>query len=424
MNKLEIINGRIIDPANHLDEYENLYIADGRIVAKSKNRTADFNADLVIDASKLIVSPGFIDLDASLGCLQQDLAMAQKELAVALASGITSLCIPPQRSNDLFQTPIGIEWLIQTCKKFSKINLLPLAALTQNLDGKQLNELALLQQAGCVAVTNDSYAIYNTEIKRRCYEYAAGLDLKIFIYPIDPWLKNEGCIHEGEVSTRLGLRGISALAETTALAQELLLLENIGANAHLCRLSTAKSIELLHRFKPKQVTADVAAHQLLLTEIDASDFNSIFHVYPPLRTENDRYSLEKGLKDNIINALCSHHQPVTKMAKYAPFPETQPGMSTLETLLSQTLRIAKNLNLPLTKALSWITSAPANILAIDAGTLSIGAKADICIFDPEKTWTVSNQTLQSFGHNTPFMNWDFFGQVQYTLIDGEIVFQT
>lgn len=418
MNKILITNGRIIDPATDTDMQGDLYIADGLIVEKAAESVKDFTPDFTIDATNLIISPGLVDLDASLGCVE-NLDQIKNELSTAIASGVTTLCMPPIAANNLLQNSAGFEWFLNTCNKLSPLKIIPVGSLTRDLAGTQLNEIGLLKEAGCIVVSNDSNALQNSEIKRRCYEYAASLDLKIFIYAIDPWLKEGGCLHEGELSTRLGLKGIPTLAETTAFAQELVMLEELGISAHFCRLSSGKSLDLLHRLKPS-VTADLAAYQLLLTELDASEFNSLFHVYPPLRSENDRCSLQKGLKEKIITALCSHHRPFNHTAKYVPFPESEPGMATIQTLLVQTLRVAKNIDEPLKTALSWVTNQPANVLGIPAGTLKVGSKADVCIFDPHVTIKADEINNQ----HSPFLDWDLSGQVKYTLIAGDIVFKS
>ena len=235
---------------------------------------------------------------------------------------------------------------------------------------------------------------------------------------------NNGCAHEGAVSTRLGLPPIPYSAETSSIAHYLELIADTEVTAHFCRLSCARSVELINQAKNMglKVTADVAAHQLHLTEMDISSFNSQCHVLPPLRNQRDRDALRTGIIHNTISVICSDHQPHEIDAKQAPFPSTEPGISALETLLSLTLRLVNDEQLSLNTAISKLTHEPAQILGIDKGTLSPDTFADICIINPATEWSLDANHLHSRGKNTPFHGWNFTGKVRYTLINGEIVF--
>jgi dihydroorotase len=425
MKRMAIIGGHIIDPATNTDAIENLYITDGRIIAQGI-APEGFQAEQTIDAHNLIVCPGLVDLQANIFSLGDDTTKLQNQLNTATQAGVTTLCCAPSRGGRSL-TPIESEWFAKTVHALGKVRICQLGALTQGLAGQQLAELAALKEVGCIGVTNGRAPIQNIQIKRRCYEYAATVGMKVFIYPEDPGLAQNGCAHEGVISTRLGLTGIPALAETIALAQELLLINEVGIDAHFCRLSTEQSIFLLQLAKEQRlaVTADVAIQQLYLTENDISDFNSICHVRPPLRTETDRKGLQFALLHDVITAICSDHTPVSKLAKTVPFPETEPGMASLPALLPLTLRLVGELNIPLSQGLAWITHKPAEILGISPGKLSVGSQADICIFNAKNEWSLQdNNTNCQNNWNSPFLNWRFRGgQVHYTIMNGEVVYQ-
>ena len=220
-----------------------------------------------------------------------------------------------------------------------------------------------------------------------------------------------------------GLPAIPVSAETTAIAQQLELIEESGVRAHFCRLSSARSVEMIQQARSRglEISADVAAHQLHLTEMDVSSFNTHCHVIPPLRSERDRNALRSALCSGTIDAICSDHQPHESDAKQAPFPATEPGISGLETLLPLTLKLVDMDVLPLPRAIASLTSEPAAILGIDAGTLGIGQVADICIIDPELEWQLETQQMLSRGLNTPFTGWGFKGKVSHTIINGDLV---
>ena len=227
------------------------------------------------------------------------------------------------------------------------------------------------------------------------------------------------------VSVRLGLPGIPTSAETVAVGRELQLIELTGVRAHFCGLSSARAAQMIARaqYDGLPVTADVCAHQLFLTEMDIGYFNSQCHVRPPLRTQRDRDGLRNAVMRGTVEAICSDHQPHDVDAKLAPFPCREAGISALETLLPLTLRLVEENILTLPEAIARLTQLPAEILGIEAGTLSVGGQADICIFDPALQWQLSNDSMVSFGRNTPFMGWEFTGRVTHTLFGGRLVYQ-
>jgi dihydroorotase len=259
---------------------------------------------------------------------------------------------------------------------------------------------------------------------KRAFAYASTFGLRVFIEPDEHWLSIGGCAHEGQIATRLGLKGIPVSAETIAISRALELVAETGVSAHFGRISSAHGAELIARAKNEQlpVTADVCAHQLHLTEQDINSFNSTCHVIPPLRTLRDQEALRHALADSTIDAICSDHQPHDMDAKQAPFASTEAGISALETFLPLCLRLSQQTGLNLVEIIDKITRSPANILGIDAGTLSPGADADICIFDENEDWQLDIGAIHSHGKNTPFQGWSFQGKVKHTIIDGKLLF--
>lgn len=419
-----IRGGRLIDPANRLDATTDLYLAEGRIAAVGA-APPGFEESESIDARGRIVCPGLIDLQARLrepG--QKHKGSIASESAAAAAGGITTLCCPPDTS-PVIDSPAVAEQIIRRAEAAGKARVLPVGALTQGLQGEQLASMQALQAAGCVVMGNARRAITSTLVQRRALEYAATLGLTVFINAEDHWLGAEGCVHEGAVSTRLGLPGIPECAEIIALSRDLIMIEQTGVRAHFGQLSTARAVEMIAEARARGLTvsADVSAHQLYLTEMDIGDFNSLCHVRPPLRSQRDRDGLRQGLADGVISAVCSDHQPHDRDAKLAPFAVTEPGISALETLLPLTLRLVDEGLTSLSEAISRLTLEPARILGIEAGRLAPGAVADICIFDPEQYWSVSEETLLSAGKNTPFLGWEMKGKVTRTLLGGRTVYQ-
>lgn len=421
--RIAIINGHVIDPRNDINEKANVYIRNDKIIQVG-NAPDGFESDLTIDADKQIVCPGLVDLCARLRepGLEHKGTIASETLAAA-AGGITSLCVPPD-TDPVIDIPAVVELIHQRNEEAGLIRVYPLAALTRGLSGEYLSEMAHMKAAGCVGVSNLLYPMVNLQVLRRAMEYAASVDMTVFLQPEDIGLSNHGCAHEGTVSTRLGLSGIPEAAETQAVANFLMLVEQTGTRVHFAHLSTARAIQLIGRAKYDglDITADVSAHQLHLTEMDIGYFNSQCHVRPPLRTQRDRDALRQAVAVAQIEAICSDHQPHDVDAKLAPFAETEPGISAFETLLPLSLRLVNDGIMKLADMVDRLSTTPAEILGINAGHLSVDAPADICIFDPHAHWTVKPENMLSHGHNTPFANWELQGKVIQTLCKGKVVF--
>ena len=415
---LLIKQGRVIDPANKIDAVKDIYIKEG-VIAAIEDQIEQADAD-VIDANGMIVMPGIVDLCARLRepGLEHKATIASETIAASKA-GITTLCCPPDTDPVIDETAV-VDLINQGVKDAAHSHIVCLGALTSQLKGEHLSEMAALKQAGCVGVSNASAPVSNTLVLRRALEYASSHDLTVFIQPNDPYLSNDGCAHEGAIATRLGLPGVPDAAESTVIARDLELIAEIGARAHFGRLSSARSVQLIEQAQKQglNVTADVAIHQLFLSEMDLSTYNSHCHVQPPFRELRDRDVLRRAVAAGTVQAICSDHQPHEDDAKLHPFPATEPGISGLETLLPLTLKLVSENILNWSQAVAALTCEPADILGIDKGQLSVGACADVTIIDPAKDWTLEAETMHSQGKNTPFLGWHFENQVQNTIING------
>jgi dihydroorotase len=320
-------------------------------------------------------------------------------------------------------TPAVVELIHQRARDCGLAHVEVLGALTGALAGEQLAALGALRSAGCVGVSNARCAVRDSEIMRRALEYAATFDLVVHVQPEDPWLAAGRQVHEGAMSTALGLPGIPGVAETIAMSRDLLLVEQTGARVHFGRLSSARAVDLVAdaRARGLPVSADVAVHQLLLTEEALEGFDGAYHVRPPLRTTADRDRLCSAVAAGTISAICSDHQPHERDAKVEPFPLTEPGISGLDTLVSLVLRLVDSGLLELPRAIAALTSEPGRILGTGAGTLGIGVPADLCVIDPRARWQVTRETIASRGHNTPFLGQTLTGRAALTVLDGRIV---
>lgn len=422
--KIQITNGRVIDPASNLDAQLDLFIDDGKIIAIS-NALDGFYAEQIIDATGLIVCPGLVDLCARLREPGQEYtATIDSETRAAAKGGVTSLCVPPN-TDPIIDSPAVVELIEDRAKKAGRTMVYTIGALTQKLDGELLSEMMALKEAGCIGISNGLSPIKNSLVLRRAMEYAATLDFTMFINAADPWLQSQGCMHEGLVNVRLGLGGIAEAAETIAVARDLILIEQTGVSAHFHNLSTAKAVDMIGAAQQRglKVSADVSVHHLHLSEHDVGNYDSLSHVMPPLRSTRDRDQLQQGLRDGVIGAICSNHQPLDNDAKQGPFAQTKPGISGLETLLPLTMKLVDDGEISLKQAIANLTINPARILNINAGQLSVGGGADICIIDPGAHNECQPQQFISAGKNSPFAGWLFNHQVSHTLFNGKLIYQ-
>jgi dihydroorotase len=419
-----IQGGRIIDPAQQLDQVGDLYIRGEQILAIG-DAPEGFEADEVIDASGRVVCPGFIDLCAHVrepGFSQKG-SIAQ-ETAAAAAGGITTLVTPPT-TRPTVDTPAVAELIQDRAAEQGLARVLPMGALTRDLAGEQLAPMHALASSGCIAFTNARLPMASTLVLLRALEYAATHDLLVIFQPQDASLASAGCMHEGATSTRLGLNGISEAAETIEVSRCLMLVEQTGVRAHFGQLSCERSVRLIEAALERglRVSADVSIQNLLLTDESVDGFNADYHLSPPLRGQLDRAGLRQGVVTDTIRAICSDHQPHEAIAKQAPFAATEPGMSNLETLLPLCLQLVDEQLLELPQLIEKLTLGPARILGLDDGTLEPGTQADVCIFDPDERWILDPTEMRSGGQNTPFAGKEMKGRVHTTLLGGRIVYR-
>ena len=419
--RIAITGGRLIDPHHAIDDSLDLFI-DGEHICGIDTPPAGFSADREIDATGLWVIPGLIELGANLPDDQPE-ALA-RHTRTAAAGGITTLCLAPDMQPCL-DGPASIELVQARALRHGCVRLVTLGGLTRELAGEQLSELGALREAGCVGVSNGRQPVTDTRIMRRAMEYAASHELSVFVHARDPWLTAGGCVHEGELSTRLGLPGIPAAAETIGVARELALAELTGAQIHFCRLSTAESVEMVRRARASglAVSADVAIHHLLLSDSDIEPFDSRYRIDPPLRSSADREALLAGLVDGVISAVCSDHRPVSRDVRQQPFPAAGAGIEGLHTLLALMLGLVHEGQLTPADLVRLTSTSPAQLLGLPRGQLGNGQVADLCLLDPLQSWTPGEaNTTEHCALGSPFHNSPLRGRVIHTFVGGQQVY--
>jgi len=417
---LRITGGTLFDGQIERDN-PGLLIADGRVAILGAS-ALEASADRTLDASGCVITPGFVDLCCNL----REPGNGQKgniasETLAAAHGGFTTVCASPETSpvND---SGAVTHLIREAAASRGVVRVLPVGAVTRGLKGELLSDMAGLQKAGCKLLGNGSHTVGNARILRRCMAYAETFGLTVMFSPENQALAADGYAHDGQVTTRLGLLGIPEVAETAAVAEMLLLAEETGVKLHLSQLSCARSVEMLERARKQgvPVTADVAMHQLVFTEEALAGFDSRFHVQPPLRSEADRQALLAGVEQGLIEAIVSQHQPHDSAAKQAPLPATEPGLSSIESVLSLGLELVARGELSRVRLLQALTTGPSAILQ-ESGALVEGAVADLCVFDPEQTWQPSAKALMSVGKHAPVRDRPLRGRVERTLVQGQEV---
>lgn len=424
MISISIRNGRLFDSANGIDRISDLHINHGRIIAIGEAPT-DFIATKDINAKGQLVIPGLIDLSTRLGEPgMEHFTTIARETKAAAAGGITSLCVMPDTDpvNDTFAVT---ELIQRRARQAETAYVLPIGALTKGLKGEALSEMVAMHREGCIAFSQANMPVTNTQTLFNAFDYAATHNFLVMMHPQDAYLGRDGVAHRGAISAALGLPDIPSAAETLAVARLLLLAEETGVRLHLSQLSCARSVDMLANAQARglPITADVAIHNLHLTEFDTADFASFAHVQPPLRSQRDCDALRAGVKAGVIHAICSDHTPLMHDDKLLPFPESVPGISGLESLLPLLLSLVNKGIFTLEEAIRSVTHNPAQLLGINRGCLQVGAPADITIIDLEYDWLFNRHQLISAGDNTPFHKWPFTSKVMTTLFQGRLVYQ-
>ena len=420
---ISILNGTLIDPANNRHEQTDIFISNGVIQGIGKCPD-NFRTDQTIDALNLHICPGLVDTKARLRAPGEDhTGSMESELKAAVKGGITTVCVPPD-TYPVIDTPAMVQMTRQRAQSIGLARIHPVGALTVGLKGERLTDMGSLHQAGCSILSNSDNAIENTLVMRRAMQYATTFDLIILLNAQDPWLVGNGCVHEGEISTRLGLPVIPEAAETVGVARDLALIETTGLRAHFSCLSSAKAIGMIQRAQQQglPVSASVTAHHLHLCETDVGTFNTLCKVMPPLRSSEDRAALINAVRSGVVTSICSDHQAHGRDAKLAPFSEASSGIAGLETLLGLTLNLVDKKILDLPTAIASLTVNPARAVGLQSGTLGVGDQADICIFDRHKKWILQPTDMLSRGSNTPFIDSELQGEVKYTFVAGKMVY--
>ncbi len=416
---LLIRKGRVLDPSAGRDEIADVLVENGRL--NRIGASLDAPGAELIDAEGLWVLPGLVD-----GCSRLSepggtrAGSIASETRAAAAGGITHLGGLPD-TDPVMDNAAVVRLIREQADHAGFARILPMGALTHQLEGERLAEMHTLYEAGCVAFTNAGHATMDALVLKRCLEYAANFDLPVIFRPQEAALTGNGCAHDGRVATHLGLPGVPVDAETVALARDLELVEATGVRAHFHQISAAASLRLLRdaRERGLPVTADVSVHHLLLNEEALAGFNSFCHLQPPLRHEDDRKALLAAVADGTLDVVCSRHTPLGSSARLAPFPETRPGISGLDTLLGLVLHLVETDQLPLERALDAVTAAPARCLDRPAGGLEPGRAASLCLVDPHQRDCPGEDWL-SAGRNSPWYDTELPGRVRLTLCEGKV----
>jgi len=420
--KLEVRGATVIDPASKHDAIASIHVADGKIAAIGKAPDG-FRPDEVIDAKGLVACPGLVDLSARLrepGFEYK--ATLESELRAAAAGGVTTLACPPD-TDPVLDEPGLVEMLRRRAASLERGRVHPLGALTVGLKGVKLAEMAELAAAGCVGFSQGNAPLPGLDTLCSAMKYAATFGFTVWLRAEDAALAGGGVAHEGEVATRLGLPPVPVIAETVALRTIIELMSYTGVRVHIARLSSAAGVAVVAEAKARGVpiTCDVGVHHLHLCDRDIGDFDANCRLSPPLRDPSDRDRLRRALAEGVIDAVCSDHTPVDEDAKQVPFGEAEPGATGLELLLPLTLKWGQESGLAPVEALAAVTIRAARVLGVSAGTLAIGAAADICIYDPSHPWVVQPGALASQGKNTPFTGLELIGRVVRTLAGGRTI---
>lgn len=422
MSRTLILGAEVFDTQNRCFTPQDIYIEAG-VVTGLDNAPAGFHAEKTLDAKGCLVTAGWVDTWARLrepGFTHKG-GIASESYAAACA-GVTSLIVPPDTSPIVDKTAT-VELIKHRAQSAGFAKVFPLSALTHGLEGKEVANLAALREAGCIGASNADQPIVDLMAMRRVMEYAASFNITLVLQPSEPSLSQGTCAHEGLIAHRMGLQAQPASAESVAIAQIIELSVLSGARVHLSRLTSRRGVELVRQAKASglPITADVSINHLHLTEQHIEGFDAQCHLWPPLRSEDDRQALIAGLMDDTLDAICSDHAPHEPDAKLSPFPTTEPGASSVELLLPLVLYLAERESLPLTHLIPKVTSQPSQIFALKGGEIGVGGAADLVVIDPKAAFTVSASHLKSKGKNTPYMGCQLLGQAKHTLLDGRII---
>ncbi|MFW5877425.1 MAG: dihydroorotase [Myxococcota bacterium] len=426
MTTLVLTGGRVLDPSTGFDGPADVVVENGRILRLAAGAAAGVSGEAVrrVDASGCWVVPGLIDLHVHFREpgqeYKEDIASG---LRAAAAGGFTAVC-PMANTRPVNDTRSVTEAMVDRAEEAGGPRLLPIGAVTRGLEGRELTEMADLKEAGAVGVSDDGRCVMNAAVMRRAMEYARTFDLLVTQHCEDHHLTEGAQMHEGAVSTRLGLQGWPRIAEDIIVARDLMLAEVTGARYHVAHVSSLGAVRLLREAKARglPVSAEVTPHHLSLTDAAVVGYHTHCKVNPPLRSEQDRVALREALADGTIDCIATDHAPHSQLEKDCEFPEASVGINGLETAVPALLSLVREGVLSPLRLVESLTTAPVRLLpGIEGGSLREGARADVTLIDPERRWTVSKEALRSRSHNTPLLDRQVTGAVRMTLVAGEIV---
>ncbi len=412
------VNARLLDPAAGLDTAGGI-LTDGEAITDVGPGVTKKKAPKgarIVDCHGKCLSPGLVDIRVELG----DLAAT---VEAAVSGGVTSMvCLPTPEL--VIDDMSEVEFVARRARKLGLAKVYPYGAVTKGLEGKELAEMGLLAEAGAVAFTDGERAVADAQTMRRAMSYASTFGLMIVQHPEEPSLAADGVMNAGETATRLGLFGIPKEAEVIMVERDLRLASLTGGRLHIAHVSTAETVDTLRRAKADglNVTCDTAPPYFALNETAIGDYRTFAKLSPPLRAEQDRQAVVEGLADGTIDAIASDHTPRDEESKRLPFAQADPGGIGLNTLLAVSLELYHNGHLSLLEVLKLVTSAPAGLMGLPAGSLKEGAPADLVLFDPDEGWKVDADKLVGKAQNSPFDGRPVQGRVLRTVIDGRPVF--
>ena len=428
MKEKYLINARIIDPKNEVDEIGGLIIDSKGLIKAVGKKVANGNLPNSvekIDLKKQILIPGIVDMRVFVGEPGFEYKENFRTLSnAALSGGVTSVVSMPN-TQPVIDNVSMVDFLKRRGRDKSKINIFPSATLTKNAEGKKMTEFGLLKRKGIVAFTDGIKTVQDPQVMARIMNFASQSESLIMQHAEDNILSEGGLINEGEISTRLGLKGIPFLAEKIIVERDLSFLAEYFCRYHISQISSAKTVEVIRKAKNdgKIFTTGVSINNLSLNENDIGDFKTFLKLSPPLRTESDRNSLVEAVNDGIIEVIVSDHKPEDEESKRLTFSQAATGATGVETLLSLALELFHNKSIKLNKLIASITSNPSKVLGINKGSLKKGNDADLCVFDINQPWIVDKNKLNSKSKNTPIENRKLQGRVLKTFVKGELAYE-
>ena len=428
MKEKYLVNGRIIDPKNKLDEIGGVIIDEKGLIKAVGKKVSNHNISKNIEKIDLdgkVLLPGLVDMRVFVGEPGYEYKENFRTLSnAALAGGVTSVVSMPN-TLPVIDNVSMVDFLKRRGRDKSKINIFPAASLTKNIEGKEMTEFGLLKRKGIVAFTDGIKTVQNPQVMTRIMNFASQSNSLIMQHAEDNILAKGGQINDGEISTRLGLQGIPSIAEKIIVERDLAFLEEYFCRYHISQVSSEKTVSVIRKAKNdgKVFTAGVSINNLSLNENDIGDFKTFLKLSPPLRTEKDRVSLITGINDGSIDVIVSDHKPEDEESKRLTFAQSTTGAAGVETLLPLALELFHNESIEINKLIATMTSNPAKILDIKKGSLDIGHDADLCILDINKPWVVKQNELKSKSKNTPIENRKLQGEIIKTFVKGNMLFE-